>query len=394
MNRPKVLLITSRLPYPPFGGDKVRVFNFIQYLSRNYQITLVSFLEGTEDAAAIEKLKEYCVRIETVRLPVFKSYLNCLRYAFSSDPFQVSFYRSRRMEQKLREIAGSEKFDYVFVHLLRMAHYAEKLSGFKILDLTDAISLSLRRSLSFRSHVFFLFYLLEWLKVRAYESRVIRRFDKNILISKMDQQAHPAFQNAGNIELVANGVDFDFFHPRPVDYDRNKIVCLGNFHSFPNRDSVNYFFKQILPIVKQSAPEIKLYVVGINPPAKLKKMQGENLVVTGTVEDIRKVLSDAGAMVCPLRVAAGIQNKILESMALGIPVVTTSLGAGWMDAAGREAVMIADTPQEFAAKLLELLQSPETRQNLSRRGREYVIKNYDWRSNISKLERLMPMGDK
>lgn len=386
----KILFITSRLPYPPYGGDKVRVFNFIKYLSKRHSITLVSFIENNSETKWVDNLKEFCANVELVYLPPWRSYLNCLLKFLSVVPLQVHYYNSEKMKTKIEQVLAKEKFDGVYVHLLRMAHYLQSRRGIcRILDLTDAISLSLKRSLSFRGHIFFLFYFFEWLKIKRYEAQVIKKFDYNLLISEMDKNSHKSLQEADNVKIVANGVDTNYFSVKTSGFNPKKIAYLGNFHSFPNRDGVLFFYEKIFPHVKKAVPDIKFYIVGVNPPQKILQLaRDKNVVVTGAVDDIREFLRDVVVLVCPLRVGAGIQNKILEAMALALPVITTSVGACWLNEEGRAVVLIADKPKEFADKLLCLIRNKNQRNDLGIKGRFFALKNYSWDVNVKKIESL------
>ncbi|MFH1458944.1 MAG: glycosyltransferase [Candidatus Omnitrophota bacterium] len=395
----KILFLTSRLPYPPYGGDKVRVYNFLKQLAVKHQVTLISFIEDKSELKHVAALKEICQRVEVIHLKKWQSYLNCLFNCLSVTPLQMYYYNDRRMRKLIKQILTQENIDGIYVHLLRMAHYVEDFKKMgvpesqrprrKILDLTDAISLSLKRSLSYRSHVFFLFYLFEWWKVKRYEARIIDKFDASVLISMMDKQSHPALAASEKVRIIANGVDLDYFSPQEIDYHKQKIVFLGNFHSFPNRDGVNYLYHQIMPMIKEKIPGIKLYIVGVNPPKFIQDMADQkNIFVTGSVPDVREFLKDALALVCPLRVGAGIQNKILEAMALGLPVITTSIGAFWLSAEGQKKVMIGDEPHHFAQRILELMDDSGKRKVLSQQARDFVVKNYNWQNNVDKLESL------
>lgn len=385
-----LLFVTSRLPFPPYGGDKVRVFNFLKYLARNHAITLISFIERKEEEKYVQDLLKWCKKVEVVLLPAGQSYRNCFVHFFSPVPLQVYYYHSADMQNKIDEIIAKERFDCVYIHLLRMAHYLKNSTGVRrVLDLTDAISLSLKRSLLYRRHLFFLFYLLELIKVKYYEAKIIKYFDASVLISKMDRAAHAAFEKAATVSIIANGVDADYFHPGARPYNPKKLVFLGNFHSFPNRDGVLFFHEKIFPKIAREIPDINWYIVGVNPPRKIKALTRDNrIVVTGAVEDVREFLTDAAVLVCPLRVSAGIQNKIIEAMAMGIPVVTTSLGAMWLDKEGREAILIADDPDDFAGKVIGLAGDGEKRKLYSERGRLFVLKQYSWEKNVEKLAKI------
>ena len=183
----KILFLISRIPFPPQGGDRVRAFYFLKELSQEHSITLVSFIEDKQQQQYARDLKKYCAQVELVYLSKKKSYLNCLLNIFNILPFQVCYYFSGAMRKKIKQLFLKQDYDCVFVELFRMAHYVEKIRGiYKILDLTDAISWSLQRSLVHRKHVFHVFYFLEMLKVKRYEAQIINKFNTNVLISAMD----------------------------------------------------------------------------------------------------------------------------------------------------------------------------------------------------------------
>lgn len=392
----KILFITPRLPYPPHGGDKLRAFNLIKYLSRKHSIYLVSFIESKKELECVAPMREYCVNVEVILLKPIQSYINCLLFSLSLVPFQVAYYRDRRMKDKICEVIKREKIDGIYIHLLRMAQYVKDVNEInRILDLTDSLSLSLKRSLKFRNHLFFAFYFIEWLKIMIYEPRIIKYFNGCLLVSNVDKEANKPLKKANNIAVIPNGVDFEYFKPKGNEYSRNSIVFIGNLHSFPNKDAVLYFCRDILPFIKKEIPDIKFYIVGINPTKKILELaKDKTVIITGGVDDSRPYLSDAAAMVCPIRVATGMQNKILEAMAMGLPVISTSIATLWMDKKEDSGVLIADTPMEFAKKVTEVIKDKNLREKLSISARKLIVESYDWNKNIKKLEQLFEEGAK
>ena len=374
----------------------MRAFNFIKYLSRKHSIYLVSFIESEKELEYVAPMKEYCADVEVILLKPIHSYLSCLFYSLSLIPFQVAYYRDRRMKNKISEIINREKIDGIYIHLLRMAQYVKDIKAVnRILDLTDSLSLSLKRSLRFRNHLFFLFYFVEWLKISIYEPRIIQHFDRCLLISAVDKEATNLLRGAENISIISNGVDFNYFRPTGRQYNPNSIVFIGNLHSFPNRDAVLYCYRDILPLIKRAVPDIKFYIVGINPPKKILELaKDKNVIITGGVDDSRPYLSDAAVMVCPIRVATGMQNKILEAMAMGLPTISTSIATLWMDKKEDSGVLIVDTPAEFAKKVIEVIKNKDLREQLSINARKLIVENYDWNKNIKKLELLFEEGIK
>ncbi|MFA5164588.1 MAG: glycosyltransferase [Candidatus Omnitrophota bacterium] len=392
----KILFLTSRLPYPPYGGDKLRVFNFIKYLSARHAIHLLSFIESEEEKKYLGELGKYCARIETVLLKPADSYAKCLLLSPTAVPFQVAYYKEGRMRDKADSMMSSEKYDGIYVHLLRMAQYARgRKDERRVLDLTDSLSLSLYRSLKYRKHVFYLFYLVEWLKVRRYEPEAVRSFDRSLLISDADLRSEKALASEKSISIIPNGVDLGYFSPSPKGYDDNKIVFIGNLHSFPNRDAVLYFYGKIFPAVKRARPGAVFYIVGSNPPEKIKKLaDGRSVFVTGPVEDTRVHLGDAAALVCPIRAATGMQNKVMEAMAMGLPVVSTTISTQWMQAGRETGVLMSDSPESFAGNVVRVMEDRPLRERLSLMSRRYAEENFNWENNIRDLEKIFEGGIK
>ncbi len=383
----KILFLTSRLPFPPKGGDKLRVFNFIKFLSKKHDIYLISFIESQEEKEHVEELKQFCKEVETILLKPLKSYINCILHFFSKNPQQISYYRDTRMCSKIKNFIKKYEIDAVYTHLIRMAPYAKDLKLFRVLDLTDAISLSLKRSLKYRSHVFYLFYLLEWLRVKRYEKEIIQCFDKCLLVSDIEKNAIENAKNLRNMEIIQNGVDFDRLTPSDKPYDDKKISFVGNLHSFPNRDAVMFFYNDILPLIKKEISDIKFYIIGVNPPPRILELNNDkNIVVTGPVEDLKYYLEDSACFVCPIRAGAGLQNKILEAMSLGLPVITTSIGFEGIKAKEGKDLLVADKPEDFAEKIIEIIKDENLRNDLSQNAREFIVERYNWEDVVKKLE--------
>ena len=190
------------------------------------------------------------------------------------------------------------------------------------------------------------------------------------------------------IETVTQGVDLDYFKPSYKSNDEKNLVYVGHFLHYPNEDAVLYFCKKIFPLILQSSPDTKLYVVGSNPTPRIKELQKmfQNVTVTGYVEDVRDFLSKASVFILPGRLGLGMKGKILEAMAVGIPVVTTSVGYRGIEVVPHKDVIVANTPKEFARKTLELLENPELREKIGANGRSVVEKYYDWKILAEKVD--------
>ncbi|HTO06939.1 MAG TPA: glycosyltransferase [Myxococcota bacterium] len=390
----RLLALTPRLPYPPVGGDKLRAYEFLARLSARHEIHLCSFVA---DQAELEhgralQARHPSISLDTVVLPVWRSRLNTLIGVASALPLQVHYYRSRRMRALVARTLAERRFDAVYVHLLRMAQYVERAPLRRVLDITDAISLVYDRARAMQRGAFRPIFALEVPRLRRYETRLVRAFDATAVISDVDRDVLAAKgAPAERLELVNNGVDRQFFAPRAESYDIDRLVFVGNLSSFANTDAAEHMLRDIFPRVRALHGKATLYVVGVSPPASVRAYDGvDGVTVTGAVDDVRPYVERAAASLCPVRVAGGVQNKILESLALGVPVVTSPEGFEGLGARGEEdGVCVAASPDEFARQALALMRDGARRSELGRRGTRFVAQHYDWERQTAVLERLL-----
>ena len=384
-----ILFLTSRLPFPPIGGDKLRVFKFLEFLSKENYITLFLFIDNKFQIPDIEVYKKYFSRIEIIYLPSYISYLNCIIGLFGKLPLQVYYYRSRRMRRLIeKEI---ENFDLIFVHLIRMAEYVK---GFKmipkILDLTDAISLNYQRSIKYQKGLKYLISRIEKDRVLKYEIEIIKDFNRNFLVSETDKNYLNGYAETEDVEIIPNGVDLEYFSYNENNFDAKCIVFMGNMRTYPNNDTVKYFCDSIFPIVLRRYPDVKFYIVGANPTREVFALgKRKNVIVTGEVDDIRPYIRRAVVSVCPLRVGSGILNKILESMALGTPVVTSTIGLEGIDAIPNEEILVSDNKYEFAEKIISLMENPDLRNRIALNGRKLIEEKYSDKIVMNKVKKVL-----
>ncbi len=386
----KVLFLTSRFPFPPIGGDKLRTFNFIKSLNERHDLTILSFIENEDELKSISEYGHYYKKLITVKLPVSRSYRNCIKGIFSRTPLQVHYYFSKKMQMEVeRELRNG--YDTIFCHLIRMAQYLPKNNHIhKVVDFTDAISLNYKRSYNYRKGLFSIVNLIEAKRVLNYEFDSINRTDIAIFISNVDGNYLKNQHNKDKIKIVPNGVDLNKFEFNNSKYHTNRIIFVGNMRTFPNSDAVEYFVKEIFPLLKRTFPELEFYVVGNEPLPKLLRLHdNKNIFITGFVDSVPAYLKNSAIMVAPMRVGAGIQNKILESLAVGTPVVTTKIGA---EGLSEDKLMIADTPEEFYRKSAALIKDKELRNNMARIGRRYVENNFQWCTKLSELDKYVNLN--
>lgn len=388
----KILFLTARLPFPPDRGDRRRVNNMIRQLSSKHSIHLLSFIENENELRYIDEARRFCENVDVVHLSPLRSRMNCVLNFFSNKPLQVSYYISRRMSDKINEYIFLNKIDVVHAHLLRMAEYAYKLDGIsKVLDLTDAISLYLKRYSKNEKNIIKKFLInMERRRIKAFEP-IVKYFDSSIVCTSFDRDEILSYMPDATIDIISNGVDIDFFNNNNAGtYEKDTIIYNAAMSYPPNRDAVIYFVEAVFGKIKKQIPHVKLSIVGGNPGARIESFHdNENIFVTGWVEDVRANYKKTAVSVCPVRFGSGSLNKILEPMALRVPIVSTTAGAksikGLKDG---ENIFLADNPDEFAEKVLLLLKDHHLRARLAENARQLVVKDYNLNHITGQLENI------
>lgn len=385
----RILFLTPRFPYPPFRGDKLRAFNFIKRVNENHEVALASFIEPEETEAAGE-MAAYCHSITTVPLNKSRSYANCMVDVFKKTPFQVAYFRSPEMEKALDRLVEEFKPDVIHTHLFRMAPYALRYKDIpKVIDLCDSIALNYERFLKYRQGALRPLYMIEKKRVEEYEAHVSKEFDAALVISPLDKEYIKQNPKAGRIKIVPNGVDIDYFTPDDEEKQGSQLVFMGTIGYFPNYDAVLFFLRKIFPSILKQQPDARFYIVGNKPPKDIQKMNdGKKVFVTGYVDDVRPFVRSSEVFVCPIRAATGLNNKILEAMAMGVPVVATPQACEGIELDKDSDIAIAEGPDEFAEQVVTLLNDGKLRSKLSKGGRKLVEEKYTWDRNVDLLEKI------
>lgn len=380
----RILFITPRMPYPPLKGDRLRPYNFIKELSKRHTIDLCTFYEGNDDAKGLDEMKKYCANVETVPLSKTQSYMNLLRSLVNFKPLQVNYYYSKAMKRKVEELEVINKYDIIHVVLQRMMPYAIRRNGEKlVLDQIDALSLNMkRRALTEKNLIKKAIFYCEYINMASYERHNKQKYNECIITSDVDKRA----LGDDRVKVISNGVDTAYFAPAKADKNID-LIFTGNMNYFPNVDGVVYFCEEIMPKILKVRPDVKFYIVGVNPNKEVISLaDNKNIFVTGFVDDIREYLNRAKIFVAPLRSGSGIQNKILEAMACGLPVVSTSQGNSGIKAEDGKDIVLADDIEELAKTIIDLLSADNKRTRIGDSARNMVEKNFSWSSNAQKLE--------
>lgn len=388
--RKKLLVLTSRFPYPPIGGEKIRLYHILRHLAPDWEIHLLSLYSSGHELEHASGLESLCTSIRTVRIGRVRKMFNTVFGWMRGYPLQVGYYLDGSAQRIIEEAIASVRPDLTLVHLVRMLEYARSLPEHEVvLELTDAISMNYGR-IRFPRNIRELIYFFERKRLLRYEVEAAESARASVLVAHEDAEyLRRAGAPGDRLHVIRNGAE-PALSPVDVASSERRIVFLGNMRSAQNEDMCLYFHRDIFPLVRARCPDAVFIVVGAFPSKRVLALHDEKTVrVTGKVPDIRAELETASVSVCPMRYGAGIQNKILESMAHGIPVVTTSFGLEGIDADPGNEILVGDNAHDFAEQVIKLLESPEIRGRLGRKAHAFIAEKFRWETHMTKYSALM-----
>ncbi len=383
----KIFVILSRVPYPLEKGDKLRAFNQIKELSKKHQIVLLALNDSKLDAQAMDELKKYCVAISVVPFSKYTIFFNLLRALFSTKPLQVGYFYFSKAQRKVDELIKKHKPDHIYCQLIRTAEYVKKYPGIpKTLDYMDVFSKGIERRKTTDSFYMKPFLAMEYRRLIKYEHDIFAFFTNKTIISEQDKNLIP-HPEKNKIVVIPNGVDTDYFKAIPFDKEY-ELLFNGNMNYPPNVESVEYLVNKIMPLVWGKLPGVRLLISGASPSKKVLALKSEKVEVSGWVDDIRYNFAISKVLVAPMQISIGLQNKLLEAMAMQLPCVTSSLANNAIGAKHNNQVMVADTPEQFAGAVIELLQNEAKAKQIAMNGYRFVVNNFNWKSTTAQLEKL------
>lgn len=386
----KLLVLTSRFPYPIEKGDKLRAYHQLRELGRHHEVILVSLTDHPVSASDVEKLSQICAK--TYIFPIGK--LGMLwevgKSMVDGRPAQVAYFYRKRVHRHIDALLQKEKPDHIYCQLLRMAPYVANTGISATIDYMDTFSVGMRRRAKESSIWVRPFFTWEARKVARYEAEVFAQFAHHTIISAQDRD-HLPVKATDQVSIIPNGIDTEeFTPPDPLPSPRFEIVFVGNMGYFPNVRAACYLIQQIMPHVWADHPTAKVLLAGARPTAEVKALgKDERVHVSGWVEDIKQAYLDGQVLVAPIFTGSGQQNKLLEAMALARPCLTTPMVNNAIGAREGEAILLADTPETFAANILTFLQAPPYQHLIGRAGRAHVQAHFSWRTSVTLLEELM-----
>ncbi len=382
----RVLFLSQRIPYPPNRGDKITTWRLIDRMRKTHEVTIVAFSHGEVDERATAELRDMGLSVHGVPYVERAAKIRSLPLLLTRRALTLGVYGSRELQGIVDRLAPEMDVGYAYSSsmgafllphpkLRRVMHFAE-------LD-SDKWRQYAERTGPPMSWI----YRREWKTLRSFETELAHSFDQNIFCTPLEEDIFQTEIPGAASMVLRNGVDLDFFRPAPELTQPNEIVFTGVMDYYPNVDGCVFFADKIFPQVRAAIPDAQFTIVGSNPTPEIQRLgERPGIAVTGFVDDVRDYLRRASLAVAPLRIARGIQNKVLEALAMGLPVVgTTSATQGIEGQPGRD-FLLADDPNAFAEDCIRLLQDATAAREQGERGRRFVEDNYDWNVVLEPLD--------
>lgn len=385
----KLLVLLSRFPFPLDKGDKLRAYHQLRYLARHHEICLFCLSDEDVSAAGYEAVRPFCaggLHVQRLRRPGIAR--NMVLALLQGLPLQVGYFYNARVQRQLDALIREFQPDHVYCQLIRMAQYVRSYAGRlpMTLDYMDVFSTGMLRRAEQSSWAESMVYAREGRSLQTYEAAAFNWFQHHTIISEQDRQLieHP---RRAEIRIVRNGIDTDFFEPRTVPKTHDILFC-GNMSYHPNVDAVEFLALEILPLVRHTHPAARLLIAGTTPAPRVLALASEAVTVSGWIEDIREAYAAARVFVAPMRVGTGLQNKLLEAMAMKLPCVTTPLANNALHGRSGQDLLVAESATELADCIIALLTDTQAATRLAEQGRAFVQAQYDWEASTNQLESL------
>ena len=393
-----ILYLVHRLPYPPNKGDKVRSYHLLKHLARQHRVFLGTFIDDPDDEVHVATVRTLCADLHVSRLNPRWARVSSVNALLSGGPLTLRYYRSMALSDWVDKICRTNHIDAAVIFSSAMAQYVEGFQHLPILiDFVDVDSAKWTQYAPRHRWPLSWLYRREGQSLLSYERRMAARSTRSFFVTDNEAElfCRQAPQCRAQVEAMGNGVDADYFSPdearlSPYMAGDLPLVFTGAMDYLPNVDAVSWFCAEVLPGILQRWPNTRFHIVGRSPTAEVLALAGENVVVTGTVTDVRPYLQHAAAIVAPLRIARGIQNKILEAMAMAKPVVASTACAVAVNAENGTELLHAANQADYLAALAQVLDAPDTGLSIGRAARQRVLERYSWDAQLAAIDRHLP----
>lgn len=388
----RILYVCHRVPYPPKRGGKIRPFNMIRHLTeQGHRVTVASLARSEAEREEAAALSDHCAEVIVEVVPASAALPQMIARIPTTAPSSFGYFWSSSLARRVDDAAAREPFDLVFVHCSSVAAYALRISARRrILDFGDMDSQKWREYSSHRGFPLSSIYWLEAVKLERREKWLAGQFDLCTCTTRAELASLRALGATTPSDWFPNGVDAEVFKPDGTEWEADHIAFVGRMDYYPNQQGVIRFCREVLPAVRERRPGVRFSIVGAEPPAHIRKLaELPGVVVTGSVPDVRPFVRRAAFTVAPLEIARGTQNKILESMALGVPVICSEQAAGGVDAEPGAHLLSASDTASWVSAVTGLLGDRSLRDRLSAAGRDRVLSHHSWPASMRRMDKLI-----
>jgi len=388
----KVLFVCHRVPFPPKRGGKIRPFNIIRHLQdQGHRVTVASLARSQAEADEAEGLASHCSKRLVEVVDDKQAWPRMVAWLPTTRPSSFGYFHSPRLKARIDAELATGAYDLIFVHCSSVAPYvAEARAPLKIIDFGDMDSQKWREYSQHRGFPLSAGYWLEAVKLERTERLLTGKFDLATCTTRAEMESLQTLGATGQTAWFPNGVDAEFFTPSGVGYEPDLVTFIGRMDYYPNQQAVTGFCAEVLPTLQARRPGTRFEIVGADPSREIRELgQLPGVTVTGSVPDVRPYVTRAALTIAPLQIARGTQNKILESMAMGVPVVCSRQASGGVDAVPGEHLLACDSREQLVDAIVQILGSRELRERLSVAGRSRVLANHSWPSSMRRLDALI-----
>jgi len=382
----KIFVLLSRVPFPIEKGDKLRAFHQIRYLAKKNEVVLCALSDSPDNPEAKKVLSEFCSEVHIIPIRKIGMILNVIKAFFNGNPLQVGYFYRESAHKKINAIIKQCQPDYIYCQLIRVSEYVKDIDIPKTLDYQDIFSTGAKRQAETSSFLIRQFFMMEYRRLLHYEYNIFGKFNYKTIISLPDRDLllHPSREE---VVIIPNGVDHEYFSPLKRQ-KKNDIVFTGNMGYPPNIDAARFIADEIFPLVLKQFPAATLLLAGANPHPKIKALQASNITVTGWLPDIRESYASSRIFIAPMRIGTGLQNKLLEAMAMELPCITSPLANQALGAIENEEILVGSTAEEYANHIIRLLKDETFADNLAKKGHVFVKREFSWEGSTALLEKL------
>ena len=396
-----LLYLVHRLPYPPNKGDKVRSYHLLKHLAARHRVFSGTFVDDPDDEVHIDAVRAMCADLYVARLKPRLAKLRSLSGLVNGQSLSEGYYRDAGLRAWVNKTRAANAIDATVVFSSVMAQYSAQPAGDsggpELVDFVDVDSAKWAQYATQHRWPMSWVYAREGARLLAYERAVAQRAQRSFFVTEKEVALFQGLapESRLSIEAMGNGVDAEFFTPdysRPTPFAPGQapVVFTGAMDYWPNIDAVTWFAADILPRLRETSPQLQFYIVGRSPSAAVLALASDAVVVTGTVPDVRPFLQHAGVVVAPMRIARGVQNKILEAMAMGRPVVAARDCVDAIDATLGEELLSAQAAEDYVEAIRLLLQQPDRASAVGGAGRQCVLRKYSWDAHLAGIDRYLP----